>query len=265
MKDPENKHRASSFLKTDGGKTKSNAIDIPSISLPKGGGAIKGIDEKFSVNAVYGTAAFMFPLPFATARGASPALNLSYNSGSGNGIFGLGWTLSLGSIKRKTENELPQYHDTFDSDTFLLSEAEDLVPEFGKEADGSLKVDAGGDYVIREKDSPDGAFTIRFYKPRLEGNFARIERWSNKTAPEIKWRVITKENVTTLFGWTTAARISDSKNNTRIFTWLPEFVFDDKGNCARYFYKKEDAAGFDPAQPHNQNRFSFFNVTNTNT
>ncbi len=36
----------SQFLKTDGGKTKSNAIEIPSISLPKGGGAIKRLDEK---------------------------------------------------------------------------------------------------------------------------------------------------------------------------------------------------------------------------
>lgn len=35
----------SQFLKTDGGKTKSNAIEIPSISLPKGGGVIKGIDK----------------------------------------------------------------------------------------------------------------------------------------------------------------------------------------------------------------------------
>ena len=30
------------FLQTDRGKTKSNAIEIPSLSLPKGGGAIKG-------------------------------------------------------------------------------------------------------------------------------------------------------------------------------------------------------------------------------
>ncbi len=27
--------------------TKSNAIEVPQVSLPKGGGAIKGIDEKF--------------------------------------------------------------------------------------------------------------------------------------------------------------------------------------------------------------------------
>ena len=139
------------FLKTDGGKTKSNAIDIPSIALPKGGGAIQGIDEKFSVNAVNGTAALSIPLPFSPARGASLALSLSYNSGAGNGIFGLGWKLGLSSIKRKTDKALPQYIDATDSDTFLFSEAEDLVPEFQKAADGSFLVDADGQYIIRKK------------------------------------------------------------------------------------------------------------------
>ena len=102
-KETENQNASSQFLKTDRGKTKSNAIEMPSIALPKGGGAIKGIDEKFSVNAVNGTASFSIPLPFSPARGASPALGLSYNSGAGNGVFGLGWTLSLPSIKRKTD------------------------------------------------------------------------------------------------------------------------------------------------------------------
>ena len=83
------------FPALGGGKTKSNAIEVPAINLPKGGGAVKGIDEKFTVNAVNGTAGFSIPLPFSRARGAAPPLNLSYNSGSGNGIFGLGWKLSL--------------------------------------------------------------------------------------------------------------------------------------------------------------------------
>jgi len=47
-----NNSLANQFLKKNGGKTKSNAIEIPSIFLLKGGGAIKGINEKFSVNAV---------------------------------------------------------------------------------------------------------------------------------------------------------------------------------------------------------------------
>ena len=88
VKDQSQNSSSSQFLKTDGGKTKSNAIEVPSISLPKGGGAIKGIDEKFSVNAVNGTSSFSIPLPFSPSRGASPSLSLSYSSGAGNGIFG---------------------------------------------------------------------------------------------------------------------------------------------------------------------------------
>lgn len=109
--EPEKKELSPEILKTDGGKTKSNAIEIPSIALPKGGGAIKGIDEKFSVNAVNGTASFSIPLPVSPARGTSPTLNLSYSSGGGNGVFGLGWGLNLSSIKRKTDKKLPQYFD----------------------------------------------------------------------------------------------------------------------------------------------------------
>lgn len=263
-KKTENQNSSSQFLKTDRGKTKSNAIEIPSISLPKGGGAIKGIDEKFSVNAVNGTASFSVPLPFSHARGASPALGLSYNSGAGNGVFGLGWALRLPSIKRKTDKKLPQYLDDIDSDTFLFSEAEDLVPEFRKETDGSFSQDPDGNYIIKEKDSVDGIFTIRFYKPRIEGLFTRIEKWSGKTSKEIKWRVTTKENVTTLFGWSDASRIFDPKDVNKIFEWLPEFVFDDKGNCAHYIYKKEDDKGLNPSLLHNKNRIENGNIIYTN-
>src|ERR1035437_159750 len=55
-------------------------IQIPSISLPKGGGALKNIDEKFQVNAVNGTAGFSLPLPFSKTRSDFiPAISLSYN------------------------------------------------------------------------------------------------------------------------------------------------------------------------------------------
>lgn len=263
-KAPENKPPSDAFLNTEGGKTKSNAIETPTISLPKGGGAIRGIDEKFNVNAVNGTASFSVPLPVSAARGVSPGLSLSYSSGGGNGIFGLGWALGLASIKRKTDKELPRYFDAFDSDTFLFSEAEDLVPEFKKEADGSLSLDLDGKYIIKEKDSPDGLFTIRSHRPRIEGLFALIERWSHKTLSEIRWRVITRENVTTLFGWSPASRIVDPQDAGRIYEWLPEFVFDDQGNCSQYVYKKEDAAGIDTTLVHNRNRLMAGVTTYTN-
>lgn len=264
MKEQPKDNPTSHFLKTDGGKTKSNAIEVPSINLPKGGGAIKGIDEKFSVNAVNGTSSFSIPLPFSSARGASPSINLFYSSGAGNGFFGLGWNISLGSIKRKTDKGLPQYLDSTDSDTFLFSEAEDLVPEFKKGLDGSFELDSDGEYIINERDSSDGLFAIKNYRPRIEGLFARIERWTDKESGRIKWRVITKENKTTLFGWTENAVISNPDNPTKIFEWLPEFVFDDMGNCSHYIYKKENEIGFDKSLLHNRNRHENGVITYTN-
>jgi RHS repeat-associated protein len=264
MEEQSQNKSSSQILKTDGGKTKSNAIEIPSITLPKGGGAIKGIDEKFSVNAVNGTSSFSIPLPFSPARGASPSIGLSYSSGAGNSIFGLGWNLSLSSIKRKTDKGLPQYLDAVDSDTFLFSEVEDLVPEFKKNSDGSFQLDIVGEYIINERDSSDGLFAIRNYKPRIEGLFARIERWTEKANGRIKWRVINKENSTTLFGWTDNSIISNPDDSTKIYEWLPEFIFDDKGNCSHFVYKKEDNIGFDESLLHNRNRLISGNITYTN-
>jgi RHS repeat-associated protein len=259
-----NRSSDSQFLKKNSEIAKSNSIDIPSISLPKGGGAIKSIDEKFSVNAINGSASLSFFLPFSPARGASPSINLSYNSGSGNGIFGLGWNINLASIKRKTDKGLPKYFDTIGSDIFLYSEAEDLVPEFKKEPDGSYSIDSNGDFVYYEKDSPDGLDTIRYYKPRIEGSFSCIERWTNKSTGVIKWRIISKENVTTLFGWTDNSIIVDPKDGKKIFEWVPEFVFDDKGNCSQFIYRKEDEKGVNAFLLHNKNRLEGGKITYTN-
>lgn len=252
-----------SFLSTNGGKTKSNAIEIPSVSLPKGGGGLKGIDEKFAVNAVNGTASFSIPLPVSPARGVTPSLSLGYNSGAGNGIFGLGWNHNLSSIKRKTDKQLPQYFDAEESDIFLFAEMEDLVPEFDRNDDGTFKKN-GEEYVIKERDSADNLYTRRFYKPRIEGAFACIERWLAKDGSEIKWRVISKENVTTLLGWSANTRLCEPGNAQKVYEWLPEFVFDDKGNCCKYIYRKEDETGFDLSLIHNKNRLESGIVTYTN-
>ena len=265
MKDqPGNSSLSPDLLKADGGKTKSNAIEIPSIILPKGGGAIKGIDEKFYVNAVNGTASFSIPLSCAASRGVSPSLSISYNSGAGNGVFGLGWNLSSASIKRKTDKTLPLYNDGSESDSFLFADAEDLVPEFKKENDGSFSKDLNGDYIIKKRNSADGSFTISYYKPRIEGSFARIERWEDKVSGASKWRVISKDNTTTLFGWSVHSVIADPNDPLKIFEWLPEFVFDDKGNCSQYIYQKEDSTGFNIGLSHNNNRFKNGQITYTN-
>lgn len=231
--------------KNDGAKNNFDAIKIPSIELPKGGGAIKGIDEKFEVNAVNGSANFSIPLPAGAARGSSAALSISYNSGGGNGIFGLGWSLSLPSIRRKTEKELPQYFDATDSDTYVFAGAEDLVP---------LLKEGAGVWTPDESNSPDGQFSIKRYRPRIEGGFDKIERWTKKTDGIIHWRVISKENSTSIFGNTTGSIICDPADSSKIFEWFLSFTFDDKGNCVLYDYTPEDGAGINPLLLHNKNR-----------
>src|SRR5215216_584040 len=101
----------------------------PAISLPKGGGAVRGIGEKFTANPVTGTGSLSVPISLSPGRaGFGPQFSLSYDSGSGNGIFGVGWSLALPSITRKTDKGLPQYRDAEESDVFILSGSEDLVP-----------------------------------------------------------------------------------------------------------------------------------------
>jgi hypothetical protein len=88
----------------------ANHISPPSINLPKGGGAIRGMGEKFAANPVTGTGSMTVPIATSPGRsGFGPQLSLSYDSGAGNGPFGFGWSLSLPSITRKTDKGLPKY------------------------------------------------------------------------------------------------------------------------------------------------------------
>jgi hypothetical protein len=41
---------------------------VPSISLPKGGGSIRGIGEKFTANAVTGTGSMSIPIRTSVGR-----------------------------------------------------------------------------------------------------------------------------------------------------------------------------------------------------
>lgn len=213
--------------------TESNAVKIPGISLPKGGGALKGIDEKFEVNAANGTAAFNIPLPVTPGRnGFSPALTLNYNSGGGNSPYGLGWSINFPSIQRKTDKQLPRYRDRMEEDIFMFSGSEDLVPFLTEAAPGNWQ-------TLEYCDPIDDNIKIKRYRPRIENNFARIEKISHPTHG-VYWKVTTRENTVTIFGRDHNARIADPDDNTRVFQWLPEFGYDDKGNWIKYRYKAEN-------------------------
>ena len=213
----------------------NSGSDSKVISLPKGGGAIKGIGETFQPNLFSGTGDFSIPIATSPGRGGfGPQLSLQYSTGNGNGHFGLGWQLSIPRITRKTEKGLPRYTD---EDVFVLSGAEDLV-------------------VCAHQPLPDYApagYDVTRFRPRTEGLFARIEKWVRQSDGDTHWRATTKDNVTSLYGKSESARISDPANPKRVFQWLIEESFDSKGNHILYEYIHES-----PEQPidaiYEQNR-----------
>jgi RHS repeat-associated protein len=224
----------------------SFALHTPSINLPKGGGAIRGMGEKFSANPVTGTGSMSIPIAVSPGRaGFSPQLSLTYDSGSGNGLFGFGWSLSLPQITRKTDKGLPQYRDDEESDIFILSGAEDLVP--------ALKENGKDNWIPDNFTWED--YQIRRYRPRIEGLFALIERWSKKSNPaEVHWRTISKDNVLTIYGKDNDSRISDPLHPERIFSWLICETRDDKGNGIVYHYQEDDGSGVKLSQAYERNR-----------
>ena len=223
---------------------------FPSLNLPKGGGAIRGIGEKFAANPVTGTGSMSVPFGLSPGRqGFGPQPSLSYDSGSGNSPFGYGWSLSLPAITRKTDKGLPQYFDAAESDVFILSGAEDLMPGL---------VQTGGEWtrdIVPSRTLYGQQYAIHRYRPRVEGGFARIERWINLSdARDTFWRSISKDNVTTWYGMTAASRIADPADPSRVFSWLISQSYDDKGNVVSYQYKQEDATGVDLTQANERNR-----------
>jgi RHS repeat-associated protein len=215
---------------------------VPAIVLPKDGGAIHGMGEKFTANPVTGTGSMSVPIATSPGRsGFGPELSLSYDSGAGNGPFGFGWTLSLPAIARKTDKGLPAYLDSEESDVFMLSGTDDLVPALT--ADGSRH---------RDVSSVPG-YRIERYRPRIEGAFERIERWTRSDG-DVHWRSISRDNVLTLYGSDASSRIADPTDPRRIFSWLINETRDDKGNAILYQYKAEDGIGCVLARSCERNR-----------
>lgn len=210
-----------------------------------GSGSQRPLGQTFKMNPSNGTMSLSLPIYTSPGRGGfGPALALSYNSGSGNGPFGLGWQMDVGAVTRKTSHAVPHYDD---SDVFLLSGHEDLLPR-----------------ADREPVVVDG-FTIEEFLPRVVAEVLRVERWtSTRDVEDVYWRSISAENVTTVFGRTDESRVLDSHSSAttaaggcvqqrrRIYSWLACERYDAFGNAIQYSYKAEDAEGIASLPPRLQ-------------
>lgn len=196
------------------------------ISVPKGGGAAKGMGEKFSADLHTGTGNFSVPIALPPGRnGLQPSLTLGFSTGSGNSPFGLGWSLSVPGVSRLTSKGIPRYRDeaadATDRDTFVLSGAEDLVE-------------------VEE----DRAAGLRRYRPRTEGLFARI---THHRSDADHWVVETKDGLTSVYGSADASNGGDAARGvvtapsapTHVFAWRLTETRDLFGNRIAYGYRQE--------------------------
>jgi RHS repeat-associated protein len=217
----------------------TSSASTPSvISLPKGGGALQGIGEKFAPDLHTGTGNFTVPIALPTGRNSfQPHFSLSYSTGNGNGPFGLGWSLSIPAVTRKTSQGIPRYRDASslpgDPDTFILSGTEDLVPVGDGRLDTTLIPPLASD-AIR-------------YRPRTEGLFGLIDR--HRGAGHDYWEVRSKDGLISYYGSlppndpdVRAAAVIRDPNPARgdhVFTWKLVETRDPFGNRITYEYQRD--------------------------
>jgi RHS repeat-associated protein len=213
------------------------------VSMPSGGGTLRGMGEQYQADAFTGAATLSLPLGLTAARWLSPGLSIDYNSSAGNGAFGIGFELSLGAISRRTSQGVPLYDD---SDTFMLGNAV-LVPDAKGPAS---RVVAGTPYEV-----------LRFWR-RVEDHSLRVERWQPAGGPAgTFWRVIDSDNTIAFYGLSSSARIADPTDPTRVLSWLQEQHVSCRGEAMLVAYKSEDTANvaaaiFERGREQTANRYA---------
>jgi hypothetical protein len=183
------------------GQASESGVSPQVVYKPSGPASVAGLGESFQPELHTGMAAYEIKLTVPPGvRGHQPELALAYNSGQGQGVFGLGWSLNSTFIQRQTDKGLPTYTD---QDTFIYSNNEELVP------------------------IPDGTFRLK-----NEGLFARFRRLGGDS-----WEMTAKNGVRFLFGQSVAARLANPEGT---FRWYLEEVIDVNGNLIRYQYLPPD-------------------------
>lgn len=173
-------------------------------STPSGAGSVRSAGETFAADPYTGTGRYAIPIPVEPGpAGIVPALSLSYSTHGGNGIAGLGFSLGLAEITRRTDKGIPSYDDAID--TFAL-QGDELLP-----------LGAGQ------------------YRLRIEARFARVRHVIGRGRNY--WVVAERDGTRTFYGETAASRLGDGGG--RIAAWHVTRKQDVHGNEVVYRYERD--------------------------
>ncbi|WP_312778198.1 SpvB/TcaC N-terminal domain-containing protein [Pseudescherichia sp.] len=215
--------------------TFSSAVSVTPPSLPKGGGALTGMGESLGQAGPTGLAGMSLPLPITAGRGFAPELSLTYGSGSGNSVFGVGWFCETMRITRRTSHGLPQYDE---DDEFQGPDGEVLVKADGTASDPNpATCSAYGDVTLTQ------TYSVTRYQPRIEGSFSRLEYWLGDDKGDDFWLLHGSDGTLHLFGKTALARISDPQAASHTAQWLLEESLNPRGEHIYYTYLAENSSG----------------------
>ena len=203
------------------GALDKNGVAPQAISLPSGPGSIQGLGESFQPQLNTGGAGHAIPLPLpAGTAGHTPQVKLAYDSGSPNGPFGLGWSLSGAfAVSRNTDRGVPRYVDGSN----------------GIDDDGNGEIDNPEELDVFSGMDLEELVPLAddSYQAESESSFTRYERLG------AGWLARRKDGTRFELGTRSDARIEGAEG---IFSWLLERIVDLDGNLIEFEYSTDPAS-----------------------
>ncbi|MFZ0218585.1 MAG: SpvB/TcaC N-terminal domain-containing protein [Candidatus Aquirickettsiella sp.] len=220
----------------------SQDVTVTALSLPKGGGTIKGMGEDLNPAGPDGVASLSLPLPISGGRGVAPGLSLTYESSAGNGPFGMGWQCETLSIRLRTSQGVPRYNDT---DTFLdpMGEVMTIAPNEAGQPDTRTS------NTLQGVTLPE-SYEVTRYQPRIIHDFSRLEYWQPvlDSTENPFWVMHSPNGQIHIFGKQAHARVAHPTNDKQVAQWLLEETVTPTGEHIYYQYRAEDEAGCDRSE-----------------
>ncbi|MFK8054464.1 MAG: SpvB/TcaC N-terminal domain-containing protein, partial [Woeseiaceae bacterium] len=170
-----------------------------------------------------GNASYSIPIAVPPGRnGMEPSLSLNYNSGSGNGLLGVGW--SLGGMAAITRCSANWAQDGFSD---------------GVEFDGQDRYCLNGQRLILKSGSYGAAGSV--YSTEID-SFVKVTAYGQQGSGPSYWVVHDKNGMRHWYGSSTSSRV-EAQGKPDALKWALFYSIDRFSNHVIYSYGENNATG----------------------